>query len=116
MIGVTQRHHRLRARAEDRTVPNSPRISRRRAGDVVLGYTRATEVADPIETLLARPESQRMRNLRLFVSTNNGKSVIIEKFRRSHPPTALQLVNRPLRTCFRQLGDGVPAGVRQEFR
>jgi hypothetical protein len=39
-----------------------------------------------LETLLAWPAKQRMPNLLLIGPTNNGKSMIIEKFRRTHPP------------------------------
>jgi hypothetical protein len=36
--------------------------------------------------LFSWPSKQRMPNLLLIGPTNNGKSMIIEKFRRSHPP------------------------------
>jgi hypothetical protein len=46
---------------------------------------RATEALDRLETLLAWPDKQRMPNLLLIGPTNNGKSMIIEKFHRTHP-------------------------------
>jgi len=39
-----------------------------------------------LETVFAWPVKQRMPNLLLIGPTNNGKSMIIEKFRRTHPP------------------------------
>ena len=53
-----------------------------------IGYTRATEALGQLETLFAWPARQRMPNLLLIGPTNNGKSMIIEKFRRSHPPVS----------------------------
>jgi hypothetical protein len=50
-----------------------------------IGYTRATEALNQLETLFAWPSTQRMPNLLLIGPTNNGKSMIIEKFRRTHP-------------------------------
>ncbi|WP_425587150.1 TniB family NTP-binding protein [Streptomyces violaceusniger] len=51
-----------------------------------IGYPRATEALERLETLLAWPSKQRMPNLLLIGPTNNGKSMIVEKFRRTHPP------------------------------
>lgn len=51
-----------------------------------IGYPRAAEALERLETLLTWPEKQRMPNLLLIGPTNNGKSMIIEKFRRIHPP------------------------------
>ncbi|MGH3710082.1 MAG: TniB family NTP-binding protein [Pseudonocardiaceae bacterium] len=36
----------------------------------------------------AWPAKQRMPNLLLIGPTNNGKSMMVEKFRRSHPPVS----------------------------
>ncbi|WP_455657125.1 TniB family NTP-binding protein [Rhodococcoides fascians] len=46
-------------------------------------------VIDHLETLLSWPDRQRMPNLLLLGPTNNGKSMIIVKFRRTHPPISL---------------------------
>lgn len=51
-----------------------------------IGYPRATEALQRLETLLEWPTKQRMPNLLLLGPTNNGKSMIVEKFRRTHPP------------------------------
>jgi hypothetical protein len=49
-----------------------------------VGYTKATEAVAKLEALLSHPKRQRMPNLLLIGPTNNGKSMIIEKFRRTH--------------------------------
>ncbi|WP_052060748.1 TniB family NTP-binding protein [Rhodococcoides fascians] len=54
-----------------------------------IGYPQARTVIDHLETLLSWPDRQRMPNLLLLGPTNNGKSMIIEKFRRTHPPISL---------------------------
>ena len=53
-----------------------------------IGYTRAAEALGRLETLFTWPSRQRMPNLLLTGPTNNGKSMIIEKFRRAHPPVS----------------------------
>jgi hypothetical protein len=53
-----------------------------------IGDTRATAALEQMETLLAWPAKQRMPNLLLIGPTNNGKSMIVEKFRRAHPPAS----------------------------
>jgi len=65
-------------------LPADERIQRIRA-DRWIGYPRAVEAVNHLETLYAWPSMQRMPNLLLVGPTNNGKSMIIEKFRRSHP-------------------------------
>ncbi|GAB2826197.1 TniB family NTP-binding protein [Streptomyces chlorus] len=53
-----------------------------------IGYPRAAEAVQRLETLLAWPSKQRMPNLLLIGPTNNGKSMIVEKFRRAHVPVS----------------------------
>ena len=53
-----------------------------------IGYPQARTVIDHLETLLSWPDRQRMPNLLLLGPTNNGKSMIVEKFRRGHPAVA----------------------------
>jgi len=64
------------------------RIEQIRA-DRWIGYPRAVEAIDRLEALLAWPRKQRMPNLLVMGPTNNGKSMIIEKFRRLHLPQRL---------------------------
>jgi len=66
-------------------LPDEERLRHVRA-DRWIGYTRATEALARLETLFEWPARQRMPNLLLLGPTNNGKSMIIEKFRRTHPP------------------------------
>ncbi|WP_448062287.1 TniB family NTP-binding protein [Cellulomonas hominis] len=68
-------------------LPAEDRVRHVRA-DRWIGYSRATAALDRLETLYAWPGRQRMPNLLLVGPTNNGKSMIIEKFRRLHPPTS----------------------------
>jgi hypothetical protein len=68
-------------------LPAGERLQYVRA-DRWIGYTRATEALEQLETLFTWPSRQRMPNLLLIGPTNNGKSMIIEKFRRSHPPVS----------------------------
>ncbi|GAA1683278.1 transposition protein TniB [Citricoccus zhacaiensis] len=68
-------------------LPAAERIQRIRA-DRWIGYPRAVEAVERLETLLGWPPKQRMPNLLLVGPTNNGKSMIIERFRRQHPPSS----------------------------
>ncbi|WP_113719772.1 TniB family NTP-binding protein [Arthrobacter dokdonensis] len=63
----------------------SERIDQIRA-DRWIGYPKAVEAVDRLQTLLGWPRKQRMPNLLLIGPTNNGKSMIIERFRRQHLP------------------------------
>lgn len=51
-----------------------------------IGYTYANQVLMELENLFKWPNRQRMQNMLLIGPTNNGKSMIIEKFRRQHLP------------------------------
>jgi type II secretory pathway predicted ATPase ExeA len=68
-------------------LPAEERLRHVRA-DRWIGYSRATAALERLETLYGWPGKQRMPNLLLIGPTNNGKSMIIEKFRRAHPPIA----------------------------
>ena len=66
-------------------LPGDERVARIRA-DRWIGYPRALDALARLQTLYEWPAKQRMPNLLLVGPTNNGKSMIIEKFRREHPP------------------------------
>jgi TniB protein len=66
-------------------LPANERVELIRA-DRWIGYPRAVETVARLETLLCWPDKQRMPNLLLVGPTNNGKSMIVEKFRRGHLP------------------------------
>lgn len=51
-----------------------------------IGYPKAVQAVTRLEALLGWPSRQRMPNMLLIGPTNNGKSMIIERFRRAHPP------------------------------
>jgi hypothetical protein len=66
-------------------LPAYERINRIRA-ERWIGYTYARQALIELEDLFNWPSRQRMQNMLLIGSTNNGKSMIIEKFRRQHLP------------------------------
>ncbi len=68
-------------------LPAEERLRHVRA-DRWIGYTRATDAITRLEALFSWPDKQRMPNLLLIGPTNNGKSMIVEKFRRMHPPVS----------------------------
>ena len=63
--------------------PGEVRIDRILA-DHWIGYTRANDAIERLEWLLRHPKKMRMPNLLLVGPTNNGKTVITERFRRQH--------------------------------
>lgn len=67
-------------------LPGAERIARIRA-DRWIGYTQAQKALAKLEDLFTHPERQRMPNLRIVGPTNNGKTMLVEKFRRQHPVT-----------------------------
>nr|WP_206427694.1 TniB family NTP-binding protein [Gulosibacter massiliensis] len=82
--GLGHLHASARAVAQ---LPAKERVRHVRA-DRWIGYSRATAALERLETLYVWPGKQRMPNLLLIGPTNNGKSMIIEKFRRLHPTTS----------------------------
>jgi hypothetical protein len=83
-VGLSHLHPSARRTA---LLPDEERLRHVRA-DRWIGYPRATQALDRLETLLGWPAKQRMPNLLLIGPTNNGKSMIIEKFGRTHPPVS----------------------------
>lgn len=77
-------HDSVRALLED---SDESRIRRIRA-DRWVGYARADAALSAFDTLLTFPRRTRMPNLLLCGPTNNGKSMVLEKFRRAHPPVS----------------------------
>jgi Bacterial TniB protein len=66
--------------------PDPSRIRRIRT-DRWIAYAQAEAALAAIEDLLSFPKRTRMPNLLLVGPTNNGKTMIVEKFRRTHPAT-----------------------------
>jgi len=65
--------------------PAELRVRRVRA-DRWMGYARAEAALSALEDLLTFPKRLRMPNLLLVGPSNNGKTMIVEKFRREHLP------------------------------
>lgn len=65
-------------------LPQSDRISIVHA-DWWIGYGTANRALDILNALLIHPQRVRMPNLMIIGPTNNGKTMIVEKFKRSHP-------------------------------
>src|SRR6185312_11273180 len=59
---------------------------RRVRTDRWITYQRAEVALAAMEDLLTFPKRTRMPNILLVGPTNNGKTMIVEKFRRAHPP------------------------------
>lgn len=66
-------------------LPSAERVHRIRA-DRWIGYPKGVDAVERLEMLFHWPRKQRMPNLLLVGPTNNGKSMIVERFRRQHPP------------------------------
>lgn len=66
-------------------LPVEQRVAKLRS-EYWIEYTRAQEALSKMEELLNHPQKIRMPNMLLISPTNNGKSMIIEKFRRRHLP------------------------------
>jgi ATP-dependent Clp protease ATP-binding subunit ClpA len=49
-----------------------------------IGYSRATQIFDRMEYLLNFPRKHRMPNLLIVGDTNNGKTMIVERFQQKH--------------------------------
>ena len=75
-------HCAIRPLAEE---DNESRIRRIRT-DRWITYSRAEAALAAMEDLLNFPKRTRMPNLLLVGPTNNGKTMIVEKLRRAHPP------------------------------
>lgn len=50
-----------------------------------IGYTKAKEMLDKLDDLLTYPKRHRMPNLLIVGDTNNGKTMIINRFHQKHP-------------------------------
>ncbi|TNC81493.1 MAG: ATP-binding protein [Oleiphilus sp.] len=51
-----------------------------------IGYTRANEIIRAMEDLYSHPQVHRMPNMLIKSETNNGKSSILHRFAKLHPP------------------------------
>jgi len=51
-----------------------------------IGYPRAQDILSQLEKLLAHPKSHRMPNLLIIGDTNNGKTMLVQRFCGRHKP------------------------------
>lgn len=51
-----------------------------------IGYPRAQEITAQLENLLTHPKSHRMPNLLIVGDTNNGKTMLVQRFCNRHKP------------------------------
>ena len=51
-----------------------------------IGYPRAKKILDKLEDLLNHPKTLRMPNLLIVGDTNNGKTILVNKFNTLHEP------------------------------
>jgi type II secretory pathway predicted ATPase ExeA len=63
---------------------DSERINRVRSSRWIR-YTRAKQVLAKLESLLTHPKQHRMPNLLLVGDTNNGKTLLVNRFEKLHP-------------------------------
>ncbi len=78
----------LHASVRPHAAESSEARIRRIRTDRWITYARAETALSKLEDLLTFPKRTRMPNLLLVGPTNNGKTMIVEKFRRTHPPAA----------------------------
>lgn len=76
--------HLTVATAKALTLPNDERIERIRKPRWI-GYPRSKVVLDKLEDLLVYPKMHRMPNLLIVGDTNNGKTMLVERFKKQHP-------------------------------
>lgn len=82
--------------AQDVAVLSDEERIRHIRSDRWIAYTRAHNALERLEELLTWPKKQRMPNLLMIGPTNNGKSMIIEKFRKDHASKARAGVDNEL--------------------
>jgi hypothetical protein len=71
--------------AQSLTLPERARIERILAPRWI-GYPIAKQVLAKLESLLTYPKSHRMPNLLIIGETNNGKTMLLQRFQSLHPP------------------------------
>ena len=52
-----------------------------------IGYPRAKKIMDKLDDLLRHPKTLRMPNLLIVGDTNNGKTILVNRFNTIHQPT-----------------------------
>jgi hypothetical protein len=85
-MGMSEPYPHLHASARPLAEESTELRIRRIRTDRWIAYARAEAALSAMEDLLSFPKRLRMPNLVLVGPTNNGKTMIIDKFRRDHPP------------------------------
>jgi hypothetical protein len=83
---MSEPYPHLHASARPLAEENTELRIRRIRTDRWIAYARAEAALSAMEDLLSFPKRLRMPNLVLVGPTNNGKTMIIDTFRRDHPP------------------------------
>ena len=52
-----------------------------------IGYPRAQEILGKLEDMLVYPQTHRMPNMLIVGETNNGKTMLVNRFKKKHPAT-----------------------------
>lgn len=52
-----------------------------------IGYTKAHQILEKLDNLITHPKVHRMPNLLIVGDTNNGKTMIVNRFYQKHPAT-----------------------------
>jgi hypothetical protein len=86
-MGMSEPYLHLHASARPVAEESAELRIRRIRTDRWIAYARAEAALSAIEDLLSFPKRLRMPNLLLVGPTNNGKTMIVDKFRRDHPPS-----------------------------
>lgn len=77
--------HLNKETAQIATLSDEERINRILAYKWI-GYTKAREILQTMEYLLIHPKIHRMPNMLLVASTNNGKTILLNRFFEAHKP------------------------------
>jgi Bacterial TniB protein len=59
-----------------------------------IGYTRAREIHQTMEYLLIHPKIHRMPNMLLVAATNNGKTILLQRFFDAHKPVITPAIEK----------------------
>src|SRR5208283_5167163 len=84
-VGMTEYAHLDPALRRLADLSQRERIERIRV-DRWVDYPRAREALDRLDELFLFPKRARMPNLLIFGPSGMGKTMIVEKFARAHPP------------------------------
>lgn len=84
-MGIMNLTHLLPSVQEIALLSAEQRISKLHS-DYWIGYNLAEKALNRLEELLNHPKRLRMPNMLIIGPTNNGKTMIVEKFRHKHLP------------------------------